>query len=47
MTQSDGNSSKPDTFYEPTNHKPNFKINSEQIVTFARQEEMWKFSELR
>ena len=45
--QGDAISFKPDTFHEPTNYKPNFKIKSEQIVPFARQEEVWKFSELR
>ena len=36
--QSDRNSPKTNTFHEPTTYEPRVKDESEQIITFARQE---------
>ena len=39
VMQSDQNSSKTDTFHEPTTYEPHvYNTNSEQIITFARHE---------
>ena len=38
VMQSDRNSSKTNTFHEPITYEPHVKDESEQIVTFARQE---------
>ena len=38
VMQSNRNSSKTDTFQEPTTYKSHFLTNSEQIITFARHE---------